>query len=212
MLTEICPAISFAWEPAESNVMERPPRDRQTDRLVRPSLLAYSYLQAGIVEAGIALIAYLLVFVSNGVPLSALPGFAAGTSDAVLTLPSGRLMGHEEQVSLATMAATAFYINLILSQVFNLFATKTRFVSLTDQGLFSNAMMIYGMFVAMGIMFFISYVPGVHTMFGTYPRLSIIYYLPSLVSGFVLLTWSEVRKAIASMTHEDHWFHHCFVW
>lgn len=45
MLTEIGPAVSFAWEPAEANVMERPPRNRNTDRLVRPALLAYAYLQ-----------------------------------------------------------------------------------------------------------------------------------------------------------------------
>lgn len=45
MLTEIGPAVSFAWEPAEANVMARPPRDRRTDRLVRPALLAYAYLQ-----------------------------------------------------------------------------------------------------------------------------------------------------------------------
>lgn len=40
LLTEVCPAISFAWEPAESNVMDRPPRDRKVDRLVRPQLLS----------------------------------------------------------------------------------------------------------------------------------------------------------------------------
>lgn len=45
LLTEICPSISFAWEPPESSVMRRPPRQVKTDRLVRPSLLFYSYLQ-----------------------------------------------------------------------------------------------------------------------------------------------------------------------
>lgn len=45
MLTEIGPAVSFAWEPAEANVMARPPRNRHTDRLVRPALIGYAYLQ-----------------------------------------------------------------------------------------------------------------------------------------------------------------------
>lgn len=39
LLSEVPPAISFAWEKSESNVMERPPRNRKTDRLVRPALL-----------------------------------------------------------------------------------------------------------------------------------------------------------------------------
>lgn len=48
MLTEIGPAVSFAWEPAEANVMARPPRNRHTDRLVRPALLGYAYLQVSV--------------------------------------------------------------------------------------------------------------------------------------------------------------------
>lgn len=39
LLSEVPPAISFAWERSESNVMERPPRNRKVDRLVRPALL-----------------------------------------------------------------------------------------------------------------------------------------------------------------------------
>ena len=45
LLSEVPPAISFAWEASESNVMDRPPRNRKVDRLVRPSLLAYCYGQ-----------------------------------------------------------------------------------------------------------------------------------------------------------------------
>ena len=56
MLTEIGPAVSFAWEPAEANVMERPPRNRQTDRLVRPALLAYAYLQVRTTPLGCRLV------------------------------------------------------------------------------------------------------------------------------------------------------------
>lgn len=47
LLSEVPPAISFAWEAPESNVMDRPPRNRKVDRLVRPSLLAYCYGQVG---------------------------------------------------------------------------------------------------------------------------------------------------------------------
>lgn len=124
MLTEIGPAVSFAWEPAEANVMERPPRNRNTDRLVRPALLAYAYLQvscvvwifvcspyvylqhqslhalqAGVIETVFCLAAYFFVLLNNGL------GFGDLT--------------HPERVSpkLATMAATAYYVTLILSQV-----------------------------------------------------------------------------------------------
>lgn len=48
--TELCPAISLAYEKPEEGVMDRPPRDPAKDRLVSKSLLIYSYLVAGVVE------------------------------------------------------------------------------------------------------------------------------------------------------------------
>ncbi|KAI2505317.1 Cation transport ATPase [Fragilaria crotonensis] len=45
--TELGPAISLAYEKAESDIMQRKPRDPVRDRLVSPSLLVYSYLIAG---------------------------------------------------------------------------------------------------------------------------------------------------------------------
>jgi hypothetical protein len=47
LITEQGPAISLAYEGAESNVMARPPRDLASDRLISASLLRYSYLIAG---------------------------------------------------------------------------------------------------------------------------------------------------------------------
>jgi sodium/potassium-transporting ATPase subunit alpha len=47
LITEQGPAISLAYEPAEANVMDRPPRDTARDRLISASLLRYSYLIAG---------------------------------------------------------------------------------------------------------------------------------------------------------------------
>jgi hypothetical protein len=47
LLSEVPPAISFAWERSESNVMERPPRNRKVDRLVRPALLGEGVVARG---------------------------------------------------------------------------------------------------------------------------------------------------------------------
>ena len=42
------PAISFAYEKAESAVMLRPPRNLQKDRLISRGLLIYAYSIAGL--------------------------------------------------------------------------------------------------------------------------------------------------------------------
>merc|ERR1712070_1063627 len=49
--TDILPAISFAYEYAEGNIMNIPPRDRNTEFLVTPQLISFSYLQIGIIQA-----------------------------------------------------------------------------------------------------------------------------------------------------------------
>jgi sodium/potassium-transporting ATPase subunit alpha len=55
------PAISLAYESAERDIMNKPPRKRTT-RLVSRSLLAYSYLFAGSFEAIGCIVAYFSVF------------------------------------------------------------------------------------------------------------------------------------------------------
>lgn len=61
------PATSLAYEPAEANVMARPPRDITTERLVSFPLLCYSYLIIGVTESLICFGAYLWVFNDAGV-------------------------------------------------------------------------------------------------------------------------------------------------
>merc|ERR1711981_759922 len=49
--TDMVPAISMAWENAESDIMERPPRDSARDRLVTRKLIVFSYFQIGVIQA-----------------------------------------------------------------------------------------------------------------------------------------------------------------
>jgi sodium/potassium-transporting ATPase subunit alpha len=48
--TDILPAISFAYEIPEADIMAIPPRNRHTDKLVTGSLISFSYLQIGIIQ------------------------------------------------------------------------------------------------------------------------------------------------------------------
>merc|ERR1711998_788570 len=42
--TDMIPAISLAYEKAESDIMKKPPRDRKKDRLVTAQLICFAYL------------------------------------------------------------------------------------------------------------------------------------------------------------------------
>ena len=43
------PAISFAYENPELDIMERVPRNSKRDHLVNTKLISFSYLQTGVI-------------------------------------------------------------------------------------------------------------------------------------------------------------------
>ncbi len=49
--TDIWPAISFAYESSESDIMRTKPRDRHKDKLVTWQLISWAYLQIGFIQA-----------------------------------------------------------------------------------------------------------------------------------------------------------------
>jgi sodium/potassium-transporting ATPase subunit alpha len=59
--TDLLPAISFAYEKAESDIMKKPPRNRHKDKLVTGNLISWSYLQIGIIQSFAAFTTYFYV-------------------------------------------------------------------------------------------------------------------------------------------------------
>jgi len=72
--TDLAPAISLAHEGKESDIMERPPRDPNTDKLVTWRLISFSYLQIGILQALAGFYAYFVVLFEYGLKPIYLPG------------------------------------------------------------------------------------------------------------------------------------------
>jgi len=48
--TDMAPAISFAYENPELDIMKRYPRNSKRDYLVGSKLISYSYLQVGMIQ------------------------------------------------------------------------------------------------------------------------------------------------------------------
>merc|ERR1712038_1509033 len=72
--TDMVPAISLAYEGREANIMSKPPRDAQVDRLVTAKLVCFSYLQVGIVQAAAGFYAWVVVLKDFGFDPADLPG------------------------------------------------------------------------------------------------------------------------------------------
>jgi sodium/potassium-transporting ATPase subunit alpha len=56
--TDMVPAISFAYENPELDIMERYPRNSKRDHLVNTKLISFAYLQIGIVQASAGFFTY----------------------------------------------------------------------------------------------------------------------------------------------------------
>jgi sodium/potassium-transporting ATPase subunit alpha len=72
--TDMIPAISLAYELKESNIMKKPPRDMNVDRLVTAKLVCFAYLQIGVMQATAGFFSYVTVLNDYGFPPHILPG------------------------------------------------------------------------------------------------------------------------------------------
>jgi len=71
------PAISLAYEKAESDIMERPPRDSKEDHLVTVKLISFAYLQIGVFQALAGFYSFFVVMNDYGFQMTSLAWNAA---------------------------------------------------------------------------------------------------------------------------------------
>lgn len=72
--TDMIPAISLAYEQPESDIMKRPPRDAERDRLVTDKLICFAYLQIGVFQALAGFYSFFVVLNDYGFPIGDIPG------------------------------------------------------------------------------------------------------------------------------------------
>merc|ERR1712168_473091 len=76
--TDLVPAISLAYERAETDIMKRKPRDPIRDKLVNERLISLAYGQIGMIQAIAGFFTYFVIMAENGF----LPGYLIGLRSA----------------------------------------------------------------------------------------------------------------------------------
>ena len=145
------------------------------ERLLNLPLLARSYLFLGPIEAAAAVGAGMW-YLSDG-------GWKWGTA-----LPTGSLLYRQ--------ATTICFAGIVLCQVANVFACRTRWTSSFSVGLFTNRLLLWGVAVELCILGLIVYHPVGHRIFGTAP-FDGRFWWPLLVFAALLLLADEARKGLA---------------
>lgn len=226
--TDMLPAISFAYEEAELDIMKQPPRNRHTDKLVTLQLVAWSYLQIGLIQAIASFVSFFQVFERVGHFSTATLfndkqgnewsedtdahdlAYFNRTGKCVFTNDNGECVYYDERIDIIQQAQTAFLVGIVIVQMANVLICKTRINSIVNHG-FANNVLHLGLFQETCLIVLLSYAPFLNYAFGTAPTDGMDWLLP--VPFFVcLIIYDEVRKYILRQVGDKHWFWHYFYY
>jgi sodium/potassium-transporting ATPase subunit alpha len=193
--TELAPAISLAYERGESNTMTRKPRNVKKDHLVTPSLLANSYLMTGVIETLACFASFCIVLMTNGFhPFALFNGNPYFVENSPAYVAAGVSHNAAQQIHILAQAQTAYFLTLVICQVFNLLSCKTRLMSVFKHGM-KNWMVNSAIVISLSISVILIYIPGMSVVFGTAPLPPLYWAIPIPMAVCVLL-WNELRKLI----------------
>ena len=204
--TEMGPAISLAYENQERGIMKRKPRNIKKDRLVSRQLLVYAYLIVGVIEMIGCILAYLWVFYSHDIPISGI-FFTSdkhwGAKDQTDICFDERCLSTSDQEDIVGEAASAWYITLIVCQLFHLVNCKTRFTPLRRHRM-DNPMTLWGMSLTFCLMVIFVYVPGLQTIMGS-RNANLAPWIIGVVFGLIITAFNEFRKRLMRKHPTSFW-------
>jgi sodium/potassium-transporting ATPase subunit alpha len=195
--TDMIPAISLAYEKAESDIMKRKPRDPLRDKLVNQRLISMAYGQIGFIQASAGFFVYLIIMAENGFWPSRLLGIRKSwDSKSVNDLEDsyGQEWTYQQRKILEYTCHTAFFVSIVVVQWTDLIICKTRRNSLFTQGM-NNWMLNFGLIFETLLAAALSYTPGLDKGLNMYP-LKFMWWLPAMPFMVVILIYDECRKLI----------------
>merc|ERR1712032_980594 len=193
--TDMVPAISMAYEFAESDIMKRQPRNPFTDKLVNERLISMAYGQIGMIQASAGFFVYFVIMCENGFWPSHLLGLRrAWDSQAVNDLEDsyGQEWTYADRKILEYTCHTAFFVSIVVVQWADLIICKTRKNSVFQQGM-KNHFMNFGLAFETVLAAILPYTPGMDKGLRMYP-LKINWWLPAIPFSVLIFCYDETRK------------------
>merc|ERR1711910_30485 len=204
--TDMVPAISMAYEEAESDIMKRQPRNPFTDKLVNERLISMAYGQIGMIQASAGFFVYFVIMCENGFWPSTLLGLRRQwDSQAVNDLEDsyGQEWTYADRKKLEFTCHTAFFVSIVVVQWADLIICKTRKNSVFQQGM-KNHFMNFGLVFETALAAFLSYTPGMDKGLRMYP-LYFNWWLPALPFSLLIFVYDECRKTLLRRNGPGSW-------
>jgi len=177
--------------------------------LVDGPLLAWAYLEVGLLEAVGCLLAFFVVLYRHGItPYDArVMQKGAGAPTYYWTsgaAPYAGLDGPSQADALAE-AQSMYYWSVLTMQMFNLFACKTRVTLPFGRYMFANKATFVCIAAGAALAALIIYSPGVEVVFGTSRSLSPLYWLVPMAFGCVLIAYATLRMVVMHRMRPIRW-------
>ncbi|XP_076857838.1 sodium/potassium-transporting ATPase subunit alpha-1b isoform X2 [Brachyhypopomus gauderio] len=195
--TDMVPAISLAYESAESDIMKRQPRNPRTDKLVNERLISIAYGQIGMIQALAGFFTYFVILAENGFKPTFLLGIRTRWDDKHvndLEDTYGQQWTYEQRKTVEFTCHTAFFASIVVVQWADLIICKTRRNSVFQQGM-KNRILIFGLFEETALACFMSYCPGMDVGLRMYP-LKPTWWLCAFPYSLLIFIYDEIRKLL----------------
>ncbi|XP_038065477.1 sodium/potassium-transporting ATPase subunit alpha-3-like [Patiria miniata] len=193
--TDLVPAISLAYEEAESDIMKRQPRDPINDKLVNDRLISMSYGQIGMMQASGGFFTYFVIMAENGfLPYTLFNLRRDWDNRGVNNVEDsyGQEWSYRQRKVLEYTCHTAFFTSIVVVQWADLIICKTRRNSLIQQGM-SNWVLNFGLVFETALAAFLSYTPGLENGLRMYP-LRIGWWFVAIPFSVLIFVYDECRR------------------
>merc|ERR1719174_1320850 len=204
--TDLLPAISLAYEEAESDIMKRPPRDPTRDRLVNERLISMAYGQIGMLQALSGFIIYFVILMENGFLPGRLYQIRKEWDDRgnnALEDSYGQEWTYGQRKIVEFTCHTAFFTSIVIVQWADLLICKTRRLSIFQQGM-RNKIMVAGLFEETLLAAVLAYMPGTDVALRMYP-LEWHWWLVPMPFSLLIFIYDETRKYLIRNNAPGNW-------
>merc|ERR1712226_633602 len=204
--TDMVPAISMAYEEAESDIMKRMPRNPFTDKLVNERLISVAYGMIGMIQASAGFFVYLVILAENGFRPERLLGLREQWDSSAcndLEDSYGQEWTYKDRKILEYTCHTAFFAAIVIVQWADLIICKTRKNSVFQQGM-TNWIMNFGLVFETLLACILSYTPGMDKGLMMYP-LKFNWWLPAIPFSILIWVYDECRKTLLRRLPPGNW-------
>merc|ERR1711881_694406 len=204
--TDLLPAISLAYEEAETDIMKRAPRDPLHDKLVNERLISMAYGQIGMLQALSGFIIYFVIMMENGWLPGRLFGIRKEWDDRgnnAVEDSYGQEWTYVQRKIVEFTCHTAFFTSIVIVQWADVLICKTRRLSIFQQGM-RNKILILGLFEETLLAATLAYTPGTDVALRMYP-LEWHWWLVPMPFSLMIFIYDEVRKYLLRTQPAGSW-------